>query len=202
MILHSIPLKSISPKRLEPPFSTALYKWEHDLFADHFFTGYLRLDKRVIFEIKRELSNLTRKIKRSSNVLVHRDMQSSNILLRKGKPMLIDFQGLRRGSAAYDLASLLCDPYVMLNERIQQKLLDYYLGLCPDPDSVSSVFWIAAVQRLSQALGAYGRLSAIPQMQKFEQHIIPGAKMMLRALTHLDEMPRLTNEMLRVVDER
>ena len=201
LILHSIPLKSISPKRLEPPFSTALYKWEHGLFADHFLTGYLQLDKRVIFNIKRELSNLTRKLSFSSNVLVHRDMQSSNILLRKGKPVFIDFQGLRQGPAAYDLASLLCDPYVMLNEGMQQRLLDYYLELSPDPDSVSSVFWQTAVQRLSQALGAYGRLSAIPQMQHFEEYIIPGAKMMLRALAHLDGMHQLKNVIQNIIDE-
>jgi len=190
LLLHSIPLKSINPKRLEPPFSPTLYKWEHDLFSERLLAGHLALEERERFEIGRELTNLTRGLREAPNVLLHRDMQSSNILLRGTKPVLIDFQGMRRGPAAYDLASLLCDPYVMLDEQTQQRLLDYYLERSRHAQSVAGTFWMAAVQRLTQALGAYGRLSAMPETRRFAQYIAPGATMMLRALAHLDGLPR------------
>jgi hypothetical protein len=53
------------------------------------------------------------------------------------------------------------------------------------------------VQRLSQALGAYGRLTALPGVHRFELYIPPAIRMMSRALKHVpdlraDELRKLT----------
>jgi len=119
-------------------------------------------------------------------------MQSSNIFIRRGHPVLIDFQGLRRGPAAYDLASLLCDPYVMLDEEIQTRLLNDYLRHTPHPETVADMYWYAATQRLVQALGAFGRLSALPHTIRFARFISPAATMMLRVFSRFDAPPHLT----------
>ena len=105
--------------------------------------------------------------------------------------VFIDFQGMRLGPAAYDLASLLCDPYVQLPPRLQARLLDYYAGLDKKHDKVVEIFWSAAVQRLAQALGAFGRLSATPETGGFARHIRPGLVMMQRALDHVGGLPHL-----------
>ena len=94
-------------------------------------------------------------------VLVHRDFQSSNLLYATGStsnPMLIDYQGMRPGPAAYDVASLLYDPYVPMDDTDRKLLVEL---LSKDPTAPASrVITFAAVQRLCQALGAYCRLAS------------------------------------------
>jgi len=196
--LHAIPPSAIRPDKLEPPFCADLYAWEHDLLTQHILRGKLDLAPGQIAPILRELGTVSSRLEKVRPVLLHRDMQSSNVLLRRGRPVLIDYQGLRRGPAAYDVASLLCDPYIMLNEDSQLNLLAYYLERIRRPETVASVFWHAAVQRLAQALGAFGRLSALPQTTRFSQFIEPAANMMLRALSHLDPLPHLDNAIQRL----
>jgi aminoglycoside/choline kinase family phosphotransferase len=180
--LHALSPKNLPP--LEPPFSPALYRWEHELFITHFLTNTLHM------EVTEPLLNLLKTcatiLQQQRQVPVHRDLQSSNILLRRGRPVLIDFQGIRLGAAAYDLASLLCDPYVMLDEADRDALLDDYCDASPQGAAVRAAFPYAAVQRLAQALGAFGRLSANPATARFAHHIPPATAMLN---TMLDQLP-------------
>ncbi len=69
-----------------------------------------------------------------SSLVFHRDFQSRNIMVHRAGLRLIDFQGMRFGPPAYDLASLLIDPYVKLPNRMQDRLLWAYwssTGSCP-----------------------------------------------------------------------
>ena len=94
-------------------------------------------------------------------VLVHRDIQAQNVMiLPDGRAGLIDFQGLRGGLAAYDLASLLHDPYVTLADEEQEELLAFYHALpgAAWNEGFAREFALGAMQRLMQALGAYGNL--------------------------------------------
>ena len=38
-------------------------------------------------------------------------------MIKNGQPVLIDFQGLRKGCLFYDLGSLICDPYVTFTDE-------------------------------------------------------------------------------------
>lgn len=189
--MHAIDNLSLSRVRLEKPFSRSLYRWENDLFAEHLLAKRLRLDAKRMGLIMDDLRTVSQSLVGSPKVLVHRDMQSSNILFRRGKPVLIDFQGMRMGAPAYDLASLICDPYVMLPESMLTGLLEYYVGNSPMADTVRDTFWPAAVQRLAQALGAFGRLSTAPGTRRFECYIQPALERMKLALSHMAGLPHL-----------
>jgi aminoglycoside/choline kinase family phosphotransferase len=112
------------------------------------------------------------KLSAEPKVLVHRDFQSANILYSGddiSKPWLIDYQGMRRGPAAYDVASVLFDPYVPMDGTDRKLLVELAAKLGPGAPSEKMIV-LAAVQRLCQALGAYCRLSAAGQPQ-FEKYI-------------------------------
>jgi len=193
LTLHGVPPSHAtkSGTRLQPPFSRKLYMWERGLMAEHFLSNWLKLDRKTIHKITADLESVAAKLIRTRHGLLHRDMQSSNILLRNNRPYFIDFQGLRLGPAAYDVASLLCDPYVMLQEDLQIRLLDYYVSESRDNRTVADTFWYAAVERLAQALGAYGRLCSSAGTKRFAGYMNPALKMMSRALSHLDGLVHL-----------
>jgi len=175
---------------LTDPFGPRLYRYEAGLFLQLIRVAAPRAEA-LVKEVGRELNRVARNLARSPQVLIHRDLQSSNVLLRGGTPVFIDFQGMRIGPAAYDLASLLCDPYVELTEREQEVLRAWYAAAMGYGDELEPWFWWAAAERLAQALGAFGRLCRIPGMESFAHQFRPGTQMLRRALDHLPPLPNL-----------
>lgn len=170
---------------LMPPFDQRLYAWEHGYFSEHFLQNRRHLKTGAIRAIRRDLHSIAARLLRHPQVLIHRDLQSTNILFHRGRPVFIDFQGMRWGSPYYDLASLLADPYVQLDENIQLDLLNGYRALSPNWNLTEDDFWMAVIQRLAQALGAYGKLGAAPATAEFARHIPAALAQMRRAVRHL-----------------
>jgi N-acetylmuramate 1-kinase len=179
--LHRLPLESAQMIRphLTPEFSAALYQWEQNYFFENCLGRYFGLSGQqtaqlaglpALQEIAEELGDLPR-------VLVHRDFQSQNIIVRTGQAYLIDFQGMRPGLAEYDLASLLYDPYVTLSADERMQLLEYYRNARGENVSASSkIFHRCAMQRLMQALGAYGFLGLVKGSKSFLRYIAPAIR--------------------------
>lgn len=178
--------------RLMPAFDAETYRWERDLFAEQVLKKHLHWPPARVRAAKLELARVAQRLLDAPPVLVHRDLQSSNILIHNSRPAFIDFQGMRYGAAAYDLASLLCDPYVMLDEPTQASLLHYYLSRSPNAAVTRACFHPAAIERLAQALGAYVRLGHLPGMERFLLHIHPAAEQLRRALKQVPGLPILT----------
>lgn len=181
--------KTMQTASLMPPFNRKLFAMEHQLFTEWYLeklSGFTTR-KRRCFEPA--LKQILHTLSGQTAVLLHRDLQSSNILLKQGQPVFIDYQGMRKGPAAYDLASLLADPYVMLDEPFQNQCIAYYES--STGTGIQDLFWWAVMQRMIQAIGAYARISLSTQNRSFLNYI-PGAQQMIRrALLHiqLDEFP-------------
>jgi aminoglycoside/choline kinase family phosphotransferase len=166
--------------RFQIAFDADLYRWEQNYFFENCATRYFGIapaaldaggDRDRLNAIAEELAALPR-------VLVHRDFQSQNIMILDGHACLIDFQGMRPGLAAYDLASLLYDPYVTLGADEREALLDEAIALyaqagAPVGDDFRERFRLCAMQRLMQALGAYGFLGLVKEHPHFLAHIPP-----------------------------
>lgn len=171
---HATALAVARRTAMEPAFDATVFHWEHALFTSHLVRGWMgRPDLPT--GVAGELTAVAGRLLNAPRVVVHRDFQSSNVLCRAARIALIDFQGMRLGPAAYDLASLLCDPYVRLTPALRTELLQRYAAGVPDGGAVAALFPWAAVQRLTQALGAYGRLNAMG-LSAFAAHIGPAAE--------------------------
>jgi len=178
--------------RLMPEFDAALYEWEHDLFARLFLRGHLGIDSAREQAIRAELKTVSNRLLALPRVLLHRDFQSSNILLNRSGWALIDYQGMRLGPAVYDLASLLCDPYIAIAPAQRSALLDHYARRADPRAAVHQAFWPAAIQRLGQALGAYARLGAAPGTERFLRYIPPALANLDDAVRRVDGLPELS----------
>jgi hypothetical protein len=161
------------------------------LFCRAHVAQAVRLDEPVVAAILGELAGVGRALNRAPRVLVHRDLQSSNVLLKSGRPWFIDFQGMRFGPAVYDVASLLCDPYVKMDSNLRARLVEHYARRCASPALVRRLFWFGAVQRLAQALGAFARLGSQPATRAFARHIPAALGVMDEALSRGVPCPRL-----------
>lgn len=188
--LHGLP-ESVCvemKEHLPAEFNAALYRWEQKYFFQNCLGRYFKVSESKckelaalpgLREIPKQLASLRR-------VLVHRDFQSQNIIIQNGQANLIDFQGMRPGLAHYDLASLLYDPYVELTEAERAELIAYYRGrqlengVTIDGD-FDFKLRLCAMQRLMQALGAYGFLGLVKGHKHFLQYI-PNALRSLRAV--------------------
>ena len=103
-------------------------------------------------------------------------------------PRLIDFQGARMAPRAYDLASILWDPYFRLDNDMRDRLIDHYVSEMkqysegfPEVEFRESLI-PCRLQRHMQALGAYGFLSLVKGKKYFLKHI-PEALRLLREET-------------------
>jgi len=126
---------------------------------------------------------------------LHRDFQSRNIMIKEGRVRVIDYQGGRLGPPAYDLASLLLDPYADLPQWFQQELYEYYLRQLDRHVSVSAhefLRWyqLLALQRNLQILGAFAHLSTVCGKRFFHQYIPPALTSLVRLASECVD-PRL-----------
>jgi N-acetylmuramate 1-kinase len=167
-------------QHLPAEFNAALYLWEQNYFLENCLGRYFKIEPTKIDNLSAlpALRDTAERLAQLPRVLVHRDFQSQNILLRNGQAYLIDFQGMRPGLPHYDLASLLFDPYVDLSDAERDELLEHYCGEQPDPEFLRTLR-LCAMQRLMQALGAYGFLGLVKDYKHFLQYI-PKAVQSLR----------------------
>ena len=188
--LHSLP-ESVCvemKEHLPAEFNAALYRWEQKYFFQNCLGRYFSVSesKRKELAALPSLREIAKHLASLPRVLVHRDFQSQNIIIQNGQANLIDFQGMRPGLAEYDLASLLYDPYVDLAEAERAELIAYYRGrqlengVTIDGD-FDLKLRLCAMQRLMQALGAYGFLGLVKGHKHFLQYI-PNALRSLRTV--------------------
>jgi aminoglycoside/choline kinase family phosphotransferase len=195
--------------KLPVEFNESLYLWEQSYFFENCLGRYLRVDQATLRDLAAlpALNEIARQLDGLSRVLVHRDFQSQNIIVRNGLAYLIDFQGMRPGLAEYDLASLFFDPYVDLSESERSELVRHYLrrqrehGV--DVERVETVLPLCAIQRLMQALGAYGFLGLVKQHAAFLKHV-PAAINSLQALVSgrpgLEELDRILTTVMPLLE--
>ncbi len=143
-------------------------------------------------------------LKAPANYFLYRDFQSRNIMILQNKPYFIDFQGGRKGSLQYDIASILFEAKTKLHPDDRQVLLNHYLNSLQQVEKIDfqqfmEYFYAFVFIRMMQAMGAYGFRGLFEKKPLFLQSI-PNAiehLMWLRKNVHL---PILLPELEKVFD--
>lgn len=152
-------------------------RWETGYFRDRFLVGHLGLDPASLGPLDDEFHALAVAVAAQPQVLIHRDFQSQNILVADGRIRLVDFQGMRLGPLGYDLASLVFDPYVAMPTKFREELVErFFTGMESDQSlgDIRAMVLAAGLQRIMQALGAYGFLGHVKGKPSFLDHIPAG----------------------------
>ena len=187
-MMHTVVTQHVSECRLlgERVFDYDHLRWETRYFMEEFVSGVRKTGVDDTSSIEEEFDKLARHVDSFPKVVMHRDFQSQNIMItRGGVPRVIDYQGARTGPPAYDIASLLWDPYYRLEKGLRERLIDYYIegmGRSGNPDFDETAFRAALLpcrlQRHMQALGAYGFLSAARGKRYFLKYAEEGLRLL------------------------
>ena len=187
--LHCLPISAADEIRKDFPqeFDAPLYQWEQQYFFEHCLGRSFGVEEneRTRLAALPALRVISDRLATLPRVLVHRDFQSQNIIIREGQACLIDFQGMRPGLSKYDIASLLYDPYVHLAPTERAELFDLYRMMrqqagVPVRTDDEEVIGLCAMQRLMQALGAFGYLGLVQGNASFPAAHRAGARFFAR----------------------
>ena len=199
-ILHALPESVCGEMKEHLPaeFNSELYSWEQNYFFENCLGRYFKVEKPKLAQLAAlpALQEIAERLTSFPRVLVHRDFQSQNILIRNTQAYLIDFQGMRPGLAEYDLASLLYDPYVNLSQSERAELTAYYRSRQLEHGIANNGEFdlklrLCAMQRLMQALGAYGFLGLVKGHKHFLRHVPAAMKSLQNVVMEIGKLPEL-----------
>ncbi len=203
-LLHAKATERVSecPILEERIFDYDHFRWETEYFMERFVEGVRRIGGADTPALKKEFHNLAMKADSYPKTIIHRDFQSQNIMMISGGGLrVLDYQGARIGPPAYDVASLLWDPYYRLEDSMREQVLDYYVeGMMHAADGTfnQNAFRESLItcrlQRHMQALGAYGFLATAKGKKYFMKYVPEGLRLLKAEISLTkDEYPELYN---------
>ena len=146
------PALAASARAAGPALDAVRFRFEMNFFLEHFVLGLReRTPDPALRARLHELADAA--AGSSARVLCHRDYHSRNLMVREdGALAMVDFQDARWGPDTYDVASLLRDAYVEIDEgRVARMLARFGAG-----EDARARFDLVAAERMIKALGTFG----------------------------------------------
>lgn len=184
------------PLLIKRVFDYKHLRWETNYFMERFIKGIVNINVENLSALNDEFHKLAIKVDFFPKTVIHRDFQSQNIIITKGKHLhVLDYQSARIGPPAYDVVSLLFDPYHRLDDDMRERLLDYYVSKIQHSyPQFKKTLLPCRLQRHMQALGAYGFLGKVKGKRYFLKHIPEGLRLLKGDISlSRDEYPELYN---------
>jgi hypothetical protein len=157
-------------------FDASLLLWEFDHFLEYGVVA--RRGKPMCADdwtvVRREFEAIAELLAGQPRVFTHRDYHSRNLLIDGTRLGVIDFQDALMGPATYDLASLLRDAYIQLDEPLVDDLVAYYLDRLTDRRLARAdraafrrLFDLTSIQRNLKAAGRFVYIDRVKGNPKF-----------------------------------
>lgn len=191
-------------------FDVPLYLWEFDHFLEY---GIVVRERPMCVDdtvpVREEFRKMAEWLTAQPQVFTHRDYHSRNLMVDGERLGVIDFQDALMGPVTYDLASLLRDSYIALDEGLIDHLIARYVEgmrqnlslsqqsamLLDDPEAFRRLFDFTSIQRNLKAAGRFvyidrvkgnsSFLASIPQTLKNVRANLDKYPQLHRLLTHL-----------------
>lgn len=188
-------------------FDHALLMWEFDHFLEYGIEARngIAVPSAPREAIRRAFSRLSEELAAAPVVFVHRDYHSRNLMLTGDRLRVIDFQDALTGPQTYDLASLLRDSYVTLDQDLINRLIAYYMSVAPgpklDPAAFQRLFDITAFQRNLKAAGRFIYIEKVKGRATHLPYVTPTLRSARRVFTTHDDLAELRDVLVPYVPE-
>lgn len=191
-------------------FDVSLLMWEFDHFLEYGVVA--RRGKPVCADdwtaIREGFRYVAELLAAQPRVFVHRDYHSRNLMVDGPRLGVIDFQDALMGPATYDLASLLRDAYIQLDESLVDQLVGYYLDQVAarcvggtDRVGFRRVFDLTSIQRNLKAAGRFVYIDRVKGNPKFLADIPRVLSYVKRNLQKYPELESLRQHLTPYVPE-
>jgi len=187
-------------------FDIEKLSWELHYFEKHF----LELHRRVDFSVEDRsklaegFHSLAAQIASWPRVLCHRDYHSRNLMQHGSRLYWIDYQDARMGPATYDLASLLRDSYVSLDEEfVRDRAEEFRQKAAPEEtrETFQQRFELMSIQRNLKALGTFGYMAVVRHNPVYLPYIPGTLAHVKRNLACHPELRSLASVLRRHIEE-
>ncbi len=191
-------------------FDAPLLMWEFDHFLEYGIVARRgrSLPDEAVTVIRREFGWIAELLAGQPRVFVHRDYHSRNLMVDGLRLGVIDFQDALMGPATYDLASLLRDAYIRLDETLVDELVTYYLDLLAERRFVWTnraafrrLFDLTSIQRNLKAAGRFVYIDQVKGNPKFLADIPRVLSYVRRNLEKYPELETLRKHLSQHVPE-
>jgi aminoglycoside/choline kinase family phosphotransferase len=119
-------------------------------------------------------------------------------MIHQGRVWVLDFQDALMGPCVYDLASLLRDSYVKLEEDLIDDLIEYYLHkkeamdkIRLDGSSFRRLFDLTSIQRNLKAAGRFIYIDIVKKNDRFLKYVPQTLGYVKRNLEKYPELAKL-----------
>ncbi len=184
-----------------PAFDNQSMNWDLNYFKYYFLKlANISFHEQLLEDDFNTLINFL--LDTDTAFFLFRDFQSRNIMLKNDDIYFIDYQGGRKGSLQYDIASLLYDAKADIPQNIREELLDFYIEslnknyFTVDKNTFTEKYYGYVLIRLMQAMGAFGFRGFFERKTHFLQSIPYALKNLQYIIENINlpiEIPHLYN---------
>lgn len=157
-------------------FDVPLLMWEFDHFLEYGVAARqgkpMRADDEQV--VRAEFRRIAELLAAQPQVFTHRDYHSRNLMVNGRTLGVLDFQDALMGPATYDLASLLRDAYIELEESLIEELIQQYVDrmaergtLWADRTAFRRLFDLTSIQRNLKAAGRFVYIDRVKRNPDF-----------------------------------
>ncbi|MFZ1764809.1 MAG: phosphotransferase [Nitrospira sp.] len=191
-------------------FDVPLLMWEFDHFLEYGIVARLGQPMKPADDkaVRAEFQRIAELLAGQPQVFVHRDYHSRNLMVDGARLGIIDFQDALMGPATYDLASLLKDAYIELDDAVVDGLVDHFLdGLAAqgqgwaDRAALRRLFDFTSIQRNLKAAGRFVYIDRVKHNPKFLADIPRVLGYVKRNLSKYPELATLRQHLAPYVSE-
>lgn len=191
-------------------FDDPLLMWEFDHFLEYGIEARYGepIKDSDRSAMRGEFQKIADELSKQPQVFVHRDYHSRNLMVDGTRLGVIDFQDALMGPATYDLASLLRDAYIALDEALIDRLIDSYLEqsgsrITPGANkgAFRRLFDLTSIQRNLKAAGRFVYIDRVKGNSKFLADIPRTLGYVRQNLSKYPELGTLRKHMAAYVPE-
>jgi aminoglycoside/choline kinase family phosphotransferase len=136
-------------------FDLEKFQFEWEFCKRNFFNDFLQREAPLWLD--RMMVEIHSGLEARTHSLVHRDFHVRNLMVHGDRLVTLDFQDARKGTATYDLASILFDGYWDWSDEARELMVE---GVRTELGWNETLLWeelnLSAIQRNFKALGTFG----------------------------------------------